>query len=86
MITTKSHLCDKRGGLVLLNALKLKGKIVECNITIPLISNAIGIDTATFYRKLNANSFSISEADKIAEVLGLTGDEATAIFFSQYVA
>lgn len=70
----------------MLNALKLKGKIVENNTSIPAVSAAIGIDTATFYRKLNANSFSISEADKIAEVLNLTGDEATAIFFSQYVA
>lgn len=85
-MTNKSHLCDKRGGLDLLNVLKLKGKIVEKDTTISKVSDAIGIDISTFYRKLNDNSFSIREADRIAEVLGLSGDEACAIFFSQYVA
>ncbi len=70
----------------MLNVQKLKGKIIECGRTVETISNEIGIDTATFYRKLKDNSFKIAEADKIAEVLSLTGAEASAIFFSQYVA
>lgn len=70
----------------MLNVLKLKGKMVECGKTVEAMSNEIGIDTATFYRKLKDNSFKIAEADRIATVLSLTGEEATAIFFSQYVA
>ena len=70
----------------MLNVQKLKGKMVENGKTVEIISKEIGIDTATFYRKLKDNSFKIAEADKIADVLSLTGEEASAIFFSQYVA
>jgi len=70
----------------LLDASRLKGKIVEKNTNIEELSRKIGINHATFYRKLKNNSFSIEEADKIAVALSLTNEEATAIFFSQFVA
>lgn len=67
---------------------KLKGKIVEKQATLQELSKALDIDDSTMYRKLRANGepFTIGEADKIAQYLGLTKDEASAIFFSQYVA
>jgi|GEM_PF-212532 len=72
----------------MVNINKLKGKIVECEMSIELLAKKIGIDKATIYRKLNANgeNFTIREAGLIAKALELTRDEVNAIFFSQYVA
>ncbi len=70
----------------MLDVQKLKGKIVEKGKTIEIVSAELGINPATFYRKLKNNSFEIGEADRLVEVLSLTGDEASAIFFSQTVA
>lgn len=72
----------------MVNVNKLKGKIVENGLNIPELAALIGIDKATFYRKLNANgdNFTIKEADLIAEKLSLNRDEINAIFFSQFVA
>lgn len=70
----------------MLDVSRLKSKIVEKNTSIKELSRKIGINHTTFYRKLKSNSFSIEEADKIAAALSLTNKEATAIFFSQFVA
>ncbi|MGN1133781.1 MAG: helix-turn-helix domain-containing protein [Oscillospiraceae bacterium] len=70
----------------MLDVQKLKGKIIEKGKSIETVSRDLGINPSTFYRKLNNNSFEIREADKIASILSLTGDEASSIFFSQYVA
>lgn len=72
----------------MVNVDKLRGKIVEKRMSAKSVANAIGIDAATFYRKMNTNGdgFSIKEADMISEVLSLSLDEVNAIFFSQYVA
>ena len=70
----------------MLNAGKLKGKLVEKDISIAKISFELGIAPSTFYRKLKNNSFEIGEADKIVHVLSLTAIEATDIFFAQFVA
>lgn len=72
----------------MVNVNKLKGMIVEKQANVKELSDAIGIDESTFYRKLRADGdpFTIGEADRIAKFLSLTKDEATAIFFSQYVA
>lgn len=70
----------------MLDVKKLKGKIVERGRTIESVSADLGINPATFYRKLKNNSFEINEADKLVNILSLSGSEATAIFFSQFVA
>lgn len=72
----------------MVNVNKLKGKIVEKELTIEKLADSIGLDRSTLYRKLckNGESFSIREADAIASVLKLSLNEASAIFFSQYVA
>lgn len=72
----------------MVNIDKLKGKIVECHMTIEDVAKAAGIDKSTFYRRLNGGggSFTIKEADKIASLLSLTSDELNNIFFAQYVA
>ena len=70
----------------MLNAQKLKGKIVEKGKNVEIISAELGINPATFYRKIKNNSFEINEADKLVKILSLTCEEASAIFFSDIVA
>ena len=72
----------------MVNVSKLKGKIVEKNMSVEEVAKRVNIDRATFYRKLaqNGESFSIREADAIVKALDLDGLEASAIFFSQFVA
>ena len=69
------------------NVDKLKGAIKEKRLTPEKVAESIGIDKSTMYRKLNGGEdFTIKQADAITQILGLTGDEAQAIFFSQFVA
>lgn len=70
----------------MLNVNKLKGKIVEKGYTIEKLSQTLGINPSTFYRKLKKNSFEIEEADTIVKELCLSSEEATEIFFAQTVA
>lgn len=72
----------------MVNVNKLKGKVVECGISISELAVKIGIDKATLYRKLaeNGETFSIREADLISKSLGMTLSEVNAIFFTQFVA
>lgn len=70
----------------MLDVQKLKGKIVEKGKSVESVSAELGINPATFYRKLKNNSFEINEADKLVDILSLTNDEAIAIFFSNTVA
>ncbi|MEC1024399.1 helix-turn-helix domain-containing protein [Bacillus paralicheniformis] len=72
----------------MVNVNKLRGKIVENGMSIGELAKKIGIDRSTFYRKLNSNgeTFSIKEANLICDVLGLTSEEATVIFFNHSVA
>jgi transposase-like protein len=70
----------------MLDVQKLKGKIVEKGKSVESVSAELGINPATFYRKLKNNSFEINEADKLVDILSLTNDEAIAIFFSNAVA
>jgi DNA-binding CsgD family transcriptional regulator len=64
----------------MLDVQKLKGKMVEKGKSVESISAEMGINPATFYRKLKNNSFEINEASKIVELLSLTNEEAIAIF------
>lgn len=71
----------------MVNVLKLKGKMVEKNINAEELAKRIGMDRATFYRRLGkSDDFTIKEVDSIVKVLGLTMDETNAIFFADFVA
>lgn len=70
----------------MLNANKLKAKIVEKGMPIIQVCKILNIAPSTFYRKLKNNSFEIGEVDKIVRVLSLSFEEATSIFFEQFVA
>ena len=72
----------------MVNIDKLRGKIVECRMTVEDVAKAVGINTDTLYRRLSGGggTFTIDEADKIASLLELNADELNKIFFAQYVA
>lgn len=72
----------------MVNVMKLKGKIIECGMSVAELANKIGVDKATLYRKLNSEGqkITIGEADSIAKALNLNSADLNAIFFSQYVA
>ncbi len=71
------------------NMRKLKAKLVENDLSISNLAEKLGMDRATLYRKINNNNgetILVSEANAIVDILGLTADEALAIFFSEFVA
>lgn len=71
----------------MVNVAKLKGKIVERDITQEELAKNIGITKSTFYRKMKQNgNFSIKEVNLIVSSLNLTKDEAINIFFADTVA
>lgn len=61
----------------------LKMKMVGAGITTEKLANLLGINSATLYRKMRGESdFSRSEIIIIRSILGLSADEAEAIFFA----
>lgn len=66
-----------------MNILKLKGKIVENNLSVDKLAKAMGISKSTLYRKLkcNGSGLMVKEVYLIAEILKLTPKEANEIFF-----
>lgn len=73
---------------MMVNVNKLKGKIVELGLSIPELARILGIDKATFYRKINTGGckITIGEAELIAKTLKLTPDELNEIFFDSNVS
>lgn len=72
----------------MVNVNKLKGLLVEKGLNVEFLAEKIDVDRSTLYRRLteNGSTFTINEADKIVKVLDLTCEEATSIFFAQFVA
>jgi plasmid maintenance system antidote protein VapI len=62
---------------------KLKGKIVEKGMNVETVAKRIGIERSSMYRKLNNfEKITIGEARKLKDVLELSNEEASAIFFA----
>lgn len=74
------------GGETMINVNKLKGKIVERGLSVQDVAKAIGISTASLYRKMDpsGSTMYIHEAYEISRVLKLTLDEVNAIFFCRF--
>lgn len=65
------------------NVNKLKGKIVEKGMNVETVAKRIGIERSSLYRKLNNfEKITIGEARKLKDVLELSDEEASAIFFA----
>lgn len=68
-----------------MNVNLLKGTIIAKGFTIKQISEIIGIDETTFYRKMNGQSdFYCGEIKKICDILHLS--DPTPIFFDELLA
>lgn len=67
---------------------KLRGKIVEKRMTIEELSEQIGMDKSTLYRRISGggSSFTIKEIEQISHALCLAAKEVNEIFFAHYVA
>lgn len=62
----------------------LKGKMVSKKINAEYLADKIGINIATFYRKLNGESeFNRQEMNIIKNILNLNKTEMDSIFFAQ---
>ena len=59
-----------------------KAKLVEKGMNIERLAAEIGLNPQTIYNKLKKDSFKMSEARKIGEVLNLTSTELSHIFFA----
>lgn len=59
-----------------------KAKLVEKDISIIELANALGIDKSTVYRKINKSreNFTVKDVEKISNVLSLTYDDINDIF------
>lgn len=67
-----------------MNANKLKGKIFEKGLNVAKTADLIDIHRSSFYSKLNGfDTFTVNEAAKLKEVLGLTNLEALDIFLTR---
>lgn len=65
-----------------MNIPKLKGKMVEQGLNVESLAAKMEIDRSTLYRKLDAGEkFTVGEVQKIKEILDLTNEDASAIFF-----
>lgn len=71
----------------MVNVNKLKGIMVEKKMNAEELAKRIGMDRATFYRRLaKSDDFTIKEVDSIVKVLGLSMIETNSIFFADFVA
>lgn len=62
---------------------KLKGKMVEKNISRKTIANSLNITVQAFGKKLNGKSgWSTDEANIVGNILGLSDKEKIEIFLS----
>ena len=64
----------------------LKTTIEEKGLRNKFIAEKLGLSPEGYYKKLRGSSeFKVSEAQTIADVLGLSADERNAIFFASGV-
>ena len=74
----------KKGGIIVVNVDKLRGRMVEYKINADKMAALIGVNRATFYRKLenSGEAFTIREVNIIAKALNLNLDELNEIFLT----
>lgn len=65
-----------------MNINKLKGKMVEKEMSVEKLASLLGQNRATVYRKMKGgDNFTVGEVSVIKTVLEMTNEEASAIFF-----
>ena len=71
-----------------MNIRKLRAKLVEEDVNVEKLSKELQMSSDALYRrfKTDGDVLTIKEANAIVKALGLTGEEATEIFFGSTVA
>lgn len=64
----------------MINVEELKAEISQNGCTIEDIAGEVGIDRATFYRRIKNDSLRISDIQKICNRLNIGGERAIQIF------
>lgn len=66
----------------------LKARLVEQGLSVADLADVLDVNTSTVYRKLQNNGAGllVSDAKAIVDCLGLGGQDAVNIFFSNSVA
>lgn len=62
---------------------KLEAAITKSGRTITEVASALGIDRSTFYRRVEKNNLKVADMQILTVLLGLTGEQACAIFLAQ---
>ena len=72
----------------MVNIERLKTALRENNITVEQASEHIGVNPATFYRRISRDGekFTVSEVGKLANLLGMDSQTMQDIFFDQRLA
>lgn len=72
----------------MVNINKLRGRMVEQKVNADKMSDLLGINRSTFYRKLenNGDLFTIKEVQIMSKALKLNLDDVNDIFFADKVA
>lgn len=65
-----------------MNGKKLRARIVEAGLTNGSVAERLGINVATFYRKLKCNGFTLQEVYSLKEILCLNNEQVMEIFFA----
>lgn len=65
-----------------MDKIELEVVLLRKGVNVAKLSESIGMNRATFYRKLTSGKFERSEIIKIRDTLGLTDAELLRIFFS----
>lgn len=72
----------------MVNVDRLRGRMVEYKINVDKMAALIGINRATFYRKMenNGEAFTIREVNVMSKALNLSLTEVNDIFFGEKIA
>lgn len=67
----------------MVNVPKIRGRMVELGLTVRAVADALSLDPASVYRRLNhPEQITVGEANILKGLLQLSGEEASAIFFA----
>lgn len=80
--------CEKRKEVKEMAMDELKKMMKNAGMSNKEMARIIGIDESTLYRKMNkeGDGFTISEANKIVDALGMNNEDALLIFFKKKLA
>lgn len=69
----------------MVNVERLRDEMKKMSITPDAAAEAMGIDVATYYRRINrqGTKFTVEEVSKLSELLNLSPDTMQEIFFER---